>query len=150
MYCTEGVCWTRTAERQASRMRMEYLRSVLRQEVGFFDNKDASSTTFNVVSTMSMDAHLIQDVVAEKVLLLFVFLIFCANIFPGFETISKSIYLLFADTELSGSSCIIDLRHTSCLPIIMATSISLFAICNWICCSRCRIREINDEFGYEG
>ncbi|KAK1381545.1 putative multidrug resistance protein [Heracleum sosnowskyi] len=63
----EGVCWTRTAERQASRMRMEYLRSVLRQEVGFFDNKDASSTTFNVVSTMSTDAHLIQDVIAEKI-----------------------------------------------------------------------------------
>lgn len=70
MYFTEGLCWTRTAERQASRTRMEYLRSVLRQEVGFFDNKDASSTTFNVVSTMSTDAHLIQDVIAEKVLLL--------------------------------------------------------------------------------
>ncbi|KAL1807300.1 hypothetical protein ACET3Z_030368 [Daucus carota] len=63
----EGLCWTRTAERQASRTRMEYLRSVLRQEVGFFDNKDASSTTFNVVSTMSTDAHLIQDVIAEKI-----------------------------------------------------------------------------------
>lgn len=67
---TEGLCWTRTAERQASRMRMEYLRSVLRQEVGFFDNQDASSTTFNVVSTMSTDAHLIQDVIAEKVFLI--------------------------------------------------------------------------------
>ncbi|CAK9176016.1 unnamed protein product [Ilex paraguariensis] len=63
----EGICWTRTAERQTSRMRMEYLKSVLRQEVGFFDNQAASSTTFRVVSTISSDAHLIQDVIAEKI-----------------------------------------------------------------------------------
>lgn len=68
MNFAEGICWTRTAERQASRMRMEYLKSVLRQEVGFFDNQDASSTTFQVVSTISSDAHLIQDAMAEKVL----------------------------------------------------------------------------------
>ncbi|PSS28554.1 ABC transporter B family member 15 like [Actinidia chinensis var. chinensis] len=63
---TEGVCWTRTAERQTSRMRMEYLKSVLRQEVGFFDNQDAASSTFQVVSTVVSDAHSIQDVIAEK------------------------------------------------------------------------------------
>ncbi|CAA3031650.1 ABC transporter B family member 15-like [Olea europaea subsp. europaea] len=63
----EGVCWTRTAERQTSRIRMEYLKSVLRQEVGFFDNQDGSSTTFQVVSSISADAHLIQDVIAEKI-----------------------------------------------------------------------------------
>nr|QVT92308.1 ABC transporter [Salvia miltiorrhiza] len=63
----EGLCWTRTAERQTSRIRMEYLRSVLRQEVGFFDNQGASSTTFKVVSSISADAHLIQDVIAEKI-----------------------------------------------------------------------------------
>lgn len=63
----EGVCWTRTAERQTSRIRMEYLRSVLRQEVGFFDNQGASSTTFRVVSSISADAHSIQAVIAEKV-----------------------------------------------------------------------------------
>ncbi|KAG8365998.1 hypothetical protein BUALT_Bualt17G0030300 [Buddleja alternifolia] len=63
----EGVCWTRTAERQTSRIRMEYLKSVLRQEVGFFDNQDASSTTFKVVSSISADAHSIQAVIAEKI-----------------------------------------------------------------------------------
>ncbi|KAL9151621.1 hypothetical protein ABFS82_11G063400 [Erythranthe guttata] len=64
----EGLCWTRTAERQTSRIRMEYLRSVLRQEVGFFDEQSASSTTtFKVVSSISADAHLIQDVIAEKI-----------------------------------------------------------------------------------
>lgn len=63
----EGVCWTRTAERQTSRIRMEYLRSVLRQDVGFFDNQGGSSATFEVVSSISADAHLIQGVIAEKV-----------------------------------------------------------------------------------
>ncbi|KAH6771213.1 ABC transporter family protein [Perilla frutescens var. hirtella] len=63
----EGMCWTRTAERQTSRIRMEYLRSVLRQEVGFFDSQGASSTTFKVVSSISADAHSIQDVIAEKI-----------------------------------------------------------------------------------
>ncbi|XVE74907.1 hypothetical protein DITRI_Ditri12bG0056200 [Diplodiscus trichospermus] len=63
----EGVCWTRSAERQASRMRMEYLKSVLRQEVGFFDDQTASSSTFQVVSTITSDAHSIQDTIADKI-----------------------------------------------------------------------------------
>lgn len=63
----EGICWTRTAERQTSRMRMEYLRSVLRQEVAFFDVQSTSSNTFQVVSSVSSDAHQIQDTIAEKV-----------------------------------------------------------------------------------
>ncbi|OMO81542.1 hypothetical protein COLO4_23523 [Corchorus olitorius] len=63
----EGVCWTRSAERQASRMRMEYLKSVLRQEVGFFDNQTASSSTFQVISTVTSDAHSIQDTIADKI-----------------------------------------------------------------------------------
>ncbi|KAK9934528.1 hypothetical protein M0R45_021668 [Rubus argutus] len=62
----EGVCWTRTAERQTSRMRMEYLKSVLRQDVAFFDSRANSSITFQVISTISSDAHLIQDTIAEK------------------------------------------------------------------------------------
>ncbi|KAI5352185.1 hypothetical protein L3X38_005076 [Prunus dulcis] len=62
----EGICWTRTAERQTSRMRMEYLKSVLRQEVAFFDSQANSSMTFQVISTISSDAHLIQDTIAEK------------------------------------------------------------------------------------
>ncbi|KAL5737755.1 hypothetical protein ACOSP7_030516 [Xanthoceras sorbifolium] len=64
----EGICWTRTAERQTSRMRMEYLKSVLRQEVGFFDTQEqGSSTTFQVVSTISNDANSIQAVLCEKI-----------------------------------------------------------------------------------
>ncbi|KAF6157536.1 hypothetical protein GIB67_004474 [Kingdonia uniflora] len=61
----EGVCWTRTAERQTSRIRQEYLKSVLRQDVGFFDNQ--ASTTFEVVSSLTSNIHSIQDVLAEKI-----------------------------------------------------------------------------------
>ncbi|XP_025013797.2 putative multidrug resistance protein [Ricinus communis] len=64
----EGMCWTRTAERQISRMRTEYLKSVLRQEVGFFDTQEAgSSTTYQVVSTISNDANAIQVAICEKI-----------------------------------------------------------------------------------
>ncbi|CAK7338360.1 unnamed protein product [Dovyalis caffra] len=64
----EGLCWTRTAERQTSRMRMEYLKSVLRQEVGFFDTQEAgSSTTYQVVSTISNDANSIQVAICDKI-----------------------------------------------------------------------------------
>ncbi|KAI4333814.1 hypothetical protein L6164_018575 [Bauhinia variegata] len=64
----EGICWTRTAERQTSRMRMEYLKSVLRQEVGFYDTQTAgSSTTFQVVSLISSDANTIQVALCEKI-----------------------------------------------------------------------------------
>ncbi|GMY26375.1 putative multidrug resistance protein [Fagus crenata] len=46
---------------------MEYLKAVLRQEVGYFYNNAASSTSFQVVSTISFDAHIIQDTIAEKI-----------------------------------------------------------------------------------
>ena len=62
----EGLCWTRTAERQASRMRRLYLEAVLRQEVEFFDAEEGA-TTFRVVSTISDDADAIQDFLGEKV-----------------------------------------------------------------------------------
>ncbi|PIA51513.1 hypothetical protein AQUCO_01100395v1, partial [Aquilegia coerulea] len=55
------------SERQASRMRYEYLKSVLRQDIGFFDTQAGSSTTFQVVSTISSDIHTIQDVLADKI-----------------------------------------------------------------------------------
>ncbi|XP_062077804.1 putative multidrug resistance protein [Humulus lupulus] len=64
----EGVCWSRTAERQTSKMRKEYLKSVLRQEVGFFDTQIAgSSTTSQVVSIISSDANAVQVALCEKI-----------------------------------------------------------------------------------
>eukprot|EP01018_Ginkgo_biloba_P022662 Gb_23626 [translate_table: standard] len=61
----EAFCWTRTGERQASRIRRKYLRAVLRQDVGFFDTKGAS--TSEVVTSVSNDTLVIQDVFSEKV-----------------------------------------------------------------------------------
>nr|QVT92354.1 ABC transporter [Salvia miltiorrhiza] len=64
----EGLCWARTAERQSSRMRLEYLKSVLKQDVGFFDSQAPdSSTTFQVVTTISADSNTIQITIGEKI-----------------------------------------------------------------------------------
>lgn len=64
----EGQCWTRTAERQTYRMRMEYLKSVLRQDVGFFDTQTAgTSATNQVVTLISSDANSFQVALCEKV-----------------------------------------------------------------------------------
>ncbi|XP_058227639.1 ABC transporter B family member 15-like [Rhododendron vialii] len=61
----EGYCWTRTAERQASRMRSRYLKAVLRQDVGYFDLHVTS--TAEVITSVSSDSLVIQDVISEKV-----------------------------------------------------------------------------------
>ncbi|XP_010514540.1 PREDICTED: ABC transporter B family member 22-like [Camelina sativa] len=60
----EGYCWTRTGERQSSRMRKRYLRAVLRQDVGYFDLHVAS--TSDVITSVSSDTLVIQDVLSEK------------------------------------------------------------------------------------
>ncbi|KAK8964774.1 putative multidrug resistance protein [Platanthera guangdongensis] len=62
----EGYCWTRTGERQAASMRGRYLKAVLRQDVGFFDLKFAS--TNEVITSVSSDSLVIQDVLSEKVI----------------------------------------------------------------------------------
>ncbi|KAK8717079.1 hypothetical protein V6N13_044360 [Hibiscus sabdariffa] len=63
--CFLRYCWTRTSERQASRMRTRYLKAVLRQDVGYFDLKE--TITAEVVTTVSNDTLIIQDVISEKV-----------------------------------------------------------------------------------
>ncbi|XP_010514536.1 PREDICTED: ABC transporter B family member 15 [Camelina sativa] len=60
----EGYCWTRTGERQTARMRERYLRAVLRQDVGYFDLHVTS--TSDVITSVSSDSFLIQDVLSEK------------------------------------------------------------------------------------
>ncbi|KAF8691347.1 hypothetical protein HU200_040478 [Digitaria exilis] len=62
----EGYCWTRTAERQASRMRSRYLRAVLRQDVEYFD-LNAGSTTSEVIASVSNDSLAVQDALSEKI-----------------------------------------------------------------------------------
>ena len=64
----EGYCWTRTGERQASRMRARYLRAVLRQDIAYFDLNAGSGT--EVITSVSSDSLVVQDVLSEKVLLL--------------------------------------------------------------------------------
>ncbi|ERN01697.1 hypothetical protein AMTRI_Chr10g229580 [Amborella trichopoda] len=61
----EGYCWTKTGERQASRMRERYLKAVLRQDVGYFDLQVAS--TADVITGVSSDSLVIQDCLSEKV-----------------------------------------------------------------------------------
>ncbi|KAL6634183.1 hypothetical protein ACP70R_026854 [Stipagrostis hirtigluma subsp. patula] len=61
----EGYCWSRTAERQASRMRVRYLRAVFRQDVEYFDGLRAGSSS-DVVTSVSSDTLVVQDALAEK------------------------------------------------------------------------------------
>ncbi|KAM7508087.1 hypothetical protein LguiA_018540 [Lonicera macranthoides] len=61
----KGYCWARTAERQASRLRVRYLKAVLRQDVGYFDLHVTS--TAEVITSVSSDSLVIQDVISEKV-----------------------------------------------------------------------------------
>uniref|UniRef100_A0A453FAP0 Uncharacterized protein n=1 Tax=Aegilops tauschii subsp. strangulata TaxID=200361 RepID=A0A453FAP0_AEGTS len=58
------ACWTITGERQATRVRSLYLKSVLRQDISFFD---VEMTTGQIVSRMSGDTVLVQDAIGEKV-----------------------------------------------------------------------------------
>ncbi|KAE8726810.1 ABC transporter B family member 21 [Hibiscus syriacus] len=58
------ACWMVTGERQASRIRGLYLKTILRQDVAFFD---VETNTGEVVGRMSGDTVLIQDAMGEKV-----------------------------------------------------------------------------------
>ncbi|KAM0022575.1 putative Type 1 protein exporter [Helianthus debilis subsp. tardiflorus] len=61
----EGYCWSRTAQRQASRLRSAYLKAILRQEVAYFDLNVTS--TVDVITSVSGDSLIIQEVISEKV-----------------------------------------------------------------------------------
>ncbi|XP_024528405.1 ABC transporter B family member 4 isoform X2 [Selaginella moellendorffii] len=60
----EVAFWICTGERQAARIRGLYLKSILRQDVAFFDKE---TTTGEVVGRMSGDTILIQEAIGEKV-----------------------------------------------------------------------------------
>ncbi|KAI4295364.1 hypothetical protein L6164_035417 [Bauhinia variegata] len=57
-------CWMVTGERQATRIRGLYLKTILRQDIAFFD---VETTTGEVIGRMSGDTILIQDAMGEKV-----------------------------------------------------------------------------------
>ncbi|GAB4829081.1 hypothetical protein Ancab_018743 [Ancistrocladus abbreviatus] len=58
------ACWMVTGERQAARMRNLYLKTILRQDIGFFDKE---ANTGEIIGRMSGDTVLIQDAMGEKV-----------------------------------------------------------------------------------
>ncbi|GLJ10912.1 hypothetical protein SUGI_0137850 [Cryptomeria japonica] len=61
----EAFFWTRSGERQASRLRRKYLRAVLRQDAQYYDTQ--GTDTAEVVNVVTNDTLLIQDVLTEKV-----------------------------------------------------------------------------------
>ncbi|XP_024022964.1 ABC transporter B family member 11 [Morus notabilis] len=58
------ACWMVTGERQSARIRSIYLKTILRQDIGFFDME---TNTGEVIERMSGDTVLIQDAMGEKV-----------------------------------------------------------------------------------
>uniref|UniRef100_A0A7N0REW6 ABC transporter B family member 9 n=1 Tax=Kalanchoe fedtschenkoi TaxID=63787 RepID=A0A7N0REW6_KALFE len=58
------ACWMATGERQAARIRSLYLKTMLRQDVGYFDTE---VTTGEVIGRMSGDTNVIQEAIGEKV-----------------------------------------------------------------------------------
>ena len=66
VFClSEVTCWMVTGVRQAARIRGLYLKTMLRQDVAFFDKE---INTGEVVGRMSGDTILIEDAMGEKVL----------------------------------------------------------------------------------
>ncbi|PKI60654.1 hypothetical protein CRG98_018955 [Punica granatum] len=61
----EGYCWSKTSERQVLKIRYKYLEAILRQEVGFFDSQEA--TTSEIINSISKETSLIGEVLSEKV-----------------------------------------------------------------------------------
>lgn len=57
-------CWMYASERQAARLRLAFLKSVLSQEVGAFDT---DLTGGKIISGISNHMSVIQDAIGEKV-----------------------------------------------------------------------------------
>ncbi|KAF5735037.1 P-glycoprotein [Tripterygium wilfordii] len=60
----EVACWMYTGERQAAKMRMAYLRSMLNQDISLFDTE---ASTGEVISAITSDIIVVQDALSEKV-----------------------------------------------------------------------------------
>ncbi|KAK4801049.1 hypothetical protein SAY86_021536 [Trapa natans] len=60
----EVACWMHTGERQAAKLRMAYLRSMLSQDISLFET-DAS--TGEVIAAITSDIIIVQDALSEKV-----------------------------------------------------------------------------------
>uniref|UniRef100_A0A2P2K8X3 Uncharacterized protein MANES_15G186400 n=3 Tax=Rhizophora mucronata TaxID=61149 RepID=A0A2P2K8X3_RHIMU len=60
----EVACWMHTGERQAAKMRMAYLRSMLNQDISLFDTE---ASTGEVIAAVTSDIIVVQDAISEKV-----------------------------------------------------------------------------------
>ncbi|KAA8522036.1 hypothetical protein F0562_012650 [Nyssa sinensis] len=60
----EVACWIHTGERQATKMRMAYLRSILNQDISLFDT---TASTGEVIAAITSDILVVQDAISEKV-----------------------------------------------------------------------------------
>ncbi|KAL5865632.1 hypothetical protein ACOSQ3_003146 [Xanthoceras sorbifolium] len=60
----EVGCWMHSGERQAGKMRMAYLKSMLNQDISLFDTE---SSTGEVISAITSDIIVVQDALSEKV-----------------------------------------------------------------------------------
>jgi ATP-binding cassette subfamily B (MDR/TAP) protein 1 len=63
-FLAEVFFWMCTGERQTARIRSFYLKSILRQDIAFFDKE---TSTGEVIGRMSRDTILIQEAIGEKV-----------------------------------------------------------------------------------
>jgi len=64
-YSTEVACWMHTGERQAAKIRMAYLRSMLNQDITLFDTE---ASTGEVINAITSDILVVQDAISEKVI----------------------------------------------------------------------------------
>lgn len=64
MFVPGVACWAQTGERQTARLRLQYLQSVLKKNITFFDTQANDS---NIIFHISSDIILVQDAVGDKV-----------------------------------------------------------------------------------
>ncbi|KAA8540221.1 hypothetical protein F0562_024216 [Nyssa sinensis] len=95
----EITCWRLVGERSAHRIRTEYLRAVLRQDISFFDTQ---ISTGDIMHGISSDVAQIQEVMGEKMahFMHHVFTFICGYV-VGFLRSWKVSLAVFAVTPLT-------------------------------------------------
>ncbi|KAL8043491.1 hypothetical protein ABFX02_09G123600 [Erythranthe guttata] len=95
----EITCWRMVGERSAHRIRTEYLRGVLRQDIGFFDTEISTS---DIMHGISSDVAQIQEMMADKMahFIHHIFTFICGYI-VGFLKSPKVSLAVFAVTPLT-------------------------------------------------
>ncbi|CAB4376476.1 unnamed protein product [Rhizophagus irregularis] len=91
------ACWIATGERITRRIREQYLRAVLRQDIAYFDKLGAGEVTTRITN----DTNLIQDGISEKVSMAFTFLVqFLASFTIAFIINWKMTLVIFVEFPL--------------------------------------------------